>query len=320
VSSAPITLLALFGAGAAHAGTLWITAPGAPTPCGFDAVSDAVRARLPDTPLASGMGAGDADVQLIVEQRPEGWSLEVRAPGQPYLRRALPAPQDDCLALSEAAALMTYRYLESIQWTGGAPDVSRLPPPEPPSHWRPTVELQGGGGLGLTGLAPVGGFDVGARYAHWWVGVSGLYEGGGQVPLCSNATALCTSSSTQPLLLQQSSAFEATAGHGFDVGPGAVRLEVVAGAELFWGWVQESTAAGAPPVFHRATALDALPFAGLRTGYELALGQHWLVSVRVQARAHLGQSTFVVQAYTPSQLVTHLVDGDATLAVGYAFF
>ena len=91
-------------------------------------------------------------------------------------------------------------------------------------------------------------------------------------------------------------------------------MEIIPGAELFWVSSQGSL------VFHQSTAFDALPFVGLRTGYEVALGSHWLVSLRVEARAHLGQSTFVVQAYTPSQLVTHLVDGDATLAIGYAFF
>jgi hypothetical protein len=301
-------------AASAHAGTVWVALPERAAPCELEQVAVALRARLPGAQVLPGHPSELSSPQVVLDRTSDAWTLEVRAPGHPALKRDLPDPGSDCVALSEAAALMTDRYLESIQWSAGAVSVDPFAPAEGPpdggvaesTPLQGVAEIGGGIGLGDLGVAPVAQLDLGAAWGAWRFEAAGLYQAPGQLTLVGPTTA-------PGFLHEQVAAFQAAAGRRFELGWGALRVEATPGAELFWVWGSGTR------VFQRKSALSALPFLGLRLGYELTFARRLSVCLRVQARAPLGQDQFSVQGYLPT-ITTQRVDGDAGLALGYLFF
>jgi hypothetical protein len=304
-------LLSSLVAAAAHAGSVSIALPER-SACDFEQVAAALRSRLPDAQLEQGRTRDPAAVQISLERSGDEWAIAILAPGQLPLRRPLSALGSDCVALSEAAALIAERYLESIQWTTGPVEVDRLPPPEPSPSWQLSVALGGGATPGLTGVAPMGELDVGARWGAWLIEASALYLGSGQIALVTT---------TNPAYeYQYSAAAQLAFGRRFGFGRSAVRVQLTPGAELLWVGSLPSAPNPSPnPLPHHQVAFAAVPFVGLRAGYEFSLSDRLSLGLRVQARVALAQHSFLVEGYTQS-LVTHLVDGDAQLALSYLFF
>ncbi len=308
--SSSIAWLVLALAPLAHAGELGLRVPDG-TPCGSEPFAAALRARLPGTNVTTGATTSAEAVEVSLARDDGQWSLTILAPGQPPLRRPLP-PGDDCVALSEAAALIADRYLSSIEWTKGPVEVSRLPPPEPPPPLQLLVELGGGAGLGLTGVAPAGQLELGLSRGAWFAELSAAWLGLGE-------RTLATSSAVPVTLAQQTGAAQLSLGRRLGLGPGHVRLELLGGAELFFVTASAATEVHPNPLPHSGTVVTPLGFAGARAGYTLMLSERWSLSLRVEARAHLGEQRFSVEGYSES-LVTHPVDGEVTLAVGRLFF
>lgn len=294
--------------GASPAGTVRVLVPER-SPCASEEVQGALRARIPDLEVRAGE-AQAGEVALRLTPASDGWSIEVRAPGQRPLERRLGGA--DCLALSTAAALMTERYLQSIAWQAPPAVVEVLPPPPPPARWEAVAGLGLGLGVGgLTGVAPTAHLELGLRVEGWLVEVEGAYLGSGQLALLAGTQP--------PFLFHHSAALALAGGRLLPLGPGAVRLAVAPTVALFWVG-SEAPVAGAPdPLPHRRTALAALPSVAVQAGYEAELVPRLTLGVRVQARLHLGTAAFAVEGYTPS-LATHLVEGEAELTVGYRFF
>ena len=295
---------------AAHAGPVSIALPDG-SKCEFEQVASALRPRLPDAVIEPGRSQDPSAVLISLERSAEVWAISILAPGQPPLRRPLEALGDDCIALSEAAALIAERYLESIQWTAAPVEVSRLPPPEPGPPLQLSVALGGGAALGMTGPAPAGEVDLGLRWGGWLLEASGLYLGSGQLDLVDSPVPAYE--------YQTSAALQLGFGRRFGFGASAVRVQLTPGAGLYWVGARPKLPPSFNPLPHQGGNLSALPFIGLRVGYEYAFTSRLSVGLRVQARLNLLQTKFVVEGYTP-WLVTHLVDGDAQLTVGFLFF
>ena len=212
----------------ARAGTLWIAFPARADPCGFDQLASALRARLPGVEIRPGVhdvGPSDADVAL--DLRDDQWSLRVAAAGEQELRRELPPPGADCLALSETAALMVERYLDDLRWTGISAVVAAVPAPTPAPPVQAIVEIGGGAVLGALGLTPAAELDLGVRRGPWQLEATGEAARSGQLAFAA--------SDPGPGDLSLSTALaQLSIGRLFGVGFGALRLEVTPGAELLW--------------------------------------------------------------------------------------
>jgi hypothetical protein len=305
----PIALLApLLLGSAVQAGTLRVVVPET-GPCGFEELSSALRAHLPGAEPLPGPASGEGEVGLTLRRTGAEWSLELAAPGQPPLRRRLAAA--DCLALSEAAALIAERYLASIRWVGTPAAVSALPPPPPPPRWQASLALGGGVGLGLTGPAPMGQLELGVRWGGWTLELAGAYLGSGQVDLVGAARPAYA--------FEHTGAATLAVGRRLALGPGAVRLALAPGAELFWVGSSPASAGTPDPLPHRQLVTTALPFVGAQAGYELELTDRLTLGLRAQARLHLGSARFSVEGYAPA-LTTHLVDGELAVTLGSLFF
>jgi hypothetical protein len=300
--------LALFALNAA-AGPVWLSLPD-PAPCTFDAMSSALKGRLPGATIAYGHAPG-ADVQIAVAREGDGWTLIILAPGQPELRRPLGEPTD-CVAFSEEAALIADRFLQSIQWTAQAP-VTPLPPPEPPLPWSALLEVGGGATLGLTGLSGGGGIGLGARRTGGWqLEISAAFLGTGGTPLT-------TTTPIQASLYQYTGAAQVMAARLIHFSIFRLRLELGGGAELYFVGAAPASSAHPNPLPHNQLTLTPVGFGAARVAYEVALTTRLFIALGVEARLHAGQARFEVTGY-PQHFVTHLVDGDAWLSLGYVFF
>ncbi len=306
-----LALSAFLLATAAHAGTVSVSLPAA-GPCRFEPLAAALRARLPGATVEAAPSSSPGAVQLTLERDGEGWLLAIAAPGQEPLHRPLGFEHADCVALFEAAALIADRYLSSIQWTQGPVEVSPLPPPEPTPPLQLLVELAGGAGFGLTGVAPAAQLELGLFRRPWSLELSAAWLGSGQ-------RTLSTATPSGAVLTQQTGAAQVALGRRFALGPGALRVELTPGAEVFWVSASSTVDMHPNPLPRTSPVVVALPFVGGRLGYALEFGRRLSLSLRFSVRAHLGERRFVLEGY-PQSLVTHPVDGDVTLALGYLFF
>ncbi len=273
-------------------------------------MASALRARLPGVELREGRPVQSTEAYLSLEAAGRGWALVVSAPGQVPLRRALGAV-NDCAAFSEEAALIADRYLQSIDWNTAPAEVNRLPPPEPPPPLRPLLEVGGGAELGLSGITPGGSLQVGLRRGPWQVEVGAFFLGTGRLTLSTTTPSGAT-------LTQVSTAAQLAVGRLLPLGPLKVRLELVGGAELFFGQAAADRDSYPNPVLHRALTVTPLGFVGARTGLEVAVTTRFFVALSVEARLHLGTIRLFVEGY-PEAFATRLVDGGATLSAGLLF-
>jgi hypothetical protein len=337
------SLLILAGASTARAGTLWVVLPGEGQPCEFEQFATALRARLPETQVMLGLHDVSAeDVVVTLARDGDDWSLEVRAAGQPQLRRALQRPGGECVALSETVALMVDRYLDDIHWTGGRVVVGKLappPPPPPPAHWQLVAELAIGGSTGLQetiaspsasgqystqpGYTPAYEANLGVRHGIWQIEVGGtLFLPPSQVTLTANdPTTLCSANNC--LLQVLNIAVQLPAGLHLNTGFGAFRAEVVPGLDVLWA------SSSGPGVIHPAstTPANATPAfcLGLRIGYEFPLISQLFVAIRVESHVVLEETTFAANPTSnPSdfqeKISTGRFEGSASIGLGYAFF
>lgn len=292
----------------ASAGPVWLSLP-EPAPCTFEAMASALKSRLNGATVSAGHAAS-GDVQIALEHEGDGWTLSIVAPGQPELRRPLGEPSD-CVAFSEEAALIADRFLQSIQWTASAP-VTPLPPPEPPLPWSAMLEVGGGPTLGLTGVSGGGSIGLGARRSGWQVEIDAAFLGAGSVPIS-------VITPTKASLNQYTGAAEVMLGRLIHFSIFRLRLELGGGAELYFVGASPASGTHPNPLPHAQLTLTPLAFGGARVGFEVALTSHLFAALGVRARVHFGQARFGVEGY-PEHFVTHLVDGDAGLSVGYVFF
>jgi hypothetical protein len=310
----------------ARAGTLWVDWPEAPEPCGYDEVAVALRARLPGQDVQSGRHVVEAGhAQLAFSLANGDWLLELRAPDNPELRRNLPSPAvGDCLAFAERASLVVDRYLQDIHWTGAPVVVDRLERPTlpiPPAPWHGVVELGVGGGPSdvqlIAGTAfrwlgvgvPAAQLDVGFRRGPWLAELGAL----GELPTEVSGGAL--TDGTAATLHLQGALGRLSFGRLFGLGPGALRAELVPGAQVFKAW-----SSGSEFLKHRQTTLAVDPFVGARVGYQYPLGARFFVSLRLEARVLLIRDEFEVPGLDVLHARTSPVSGEGTLCLGYLFF
>lgn len=303
-----LTLMAALLALGAHAEGIAVGLPSA-SPCPSEAVVDALSTRLGDAEVWVGEALSREDVRLTLRLSGRRWSLELLAPGQPPLSRPLSVGRDDCVALSEATSLIVERYLESINWISSPGEVRPLPPPP---RWQARLALSGGAAAGgLTGVAPMAQLELGATYAGWALEVSAAYLGSGEIDLMST---------TQPAsAFQSTGALAVVVSRSFEVGPGALRVGLAPGLELYWVGSRTTATSSPNPLPHRELVVSPLPFIGAQTGYELHLAPGVTAGLRLQVRAHPGTLTFVTEGYAP-RMVTAPVTGDLAVVVGAQLF
>jgi len=304
-----VGLAAFARAATVQGGALWVAFPAQAESCSYEQLSIALRARLGEVDIRRGVHAAEGhDVSVVLQRDGRDWELLVRAAGALELRRKLPEAGTDCVELSETAALMIERYLDDIRWTGGRAELQPLAttaPTPPPPHWQVVLEFGGGVGVNSLGLAPATTVDVGMRKGPWQFEVSGELQGRVQTTVVVDGV-LETGTVTAQGSLQLS------AGYLVATGFGAVSLELAPGAEFFGS----STSTGTPPQYE--VALTAVPFLGLRVGYEFPLGKQFFLSLRVEVRAHPNVD-FVVTG-TPSYTVSAgNFDGYGVVGLGYVF-
>jgi hypothetical protein len=111
----------------------------------------------------------------------------------------------------------------------------------------------------------------------------------------------------------QTATAQLAVGYGLPVGFGDVRFELAPGAQLFW-----VSAGPQGTLFALTPTFSALPFVGVRLGYELPVWRRLFLALRFEARGHLGEDQFQVTGSTTE--FTRIFDGDASLALGYVFF
>jgi hypothetical protein len=296
----------LLSATSARAGTVWVALPDASV-CGFDALAAALKARLPGADVQQHGVAPDGAVRLELERRQDGWSLTLTAPAENALKREAFADRDDCVAVFEAAALITDRYLSGIQWNAGAVEVSPLPPAVPAPPLQLMLALGGGAALGMTGITGQGELDIGIAKGAWLLSLDAAFLGLGQ-------KTLTTTPATVTLSQQTGGAQLAAGGRvaGFSA-------ELLVGAELYWVASSTNATAYPHPLLGASQVTVPLPFVGARVGYALALTSRLSLGIRVSARAHLETHTFEVEGYSGA-LVSHVLDGDAAVFLSFVFF
>jgi hypothetical protein len=208
------------------------------------------------------------------------------------------------VAVFESAALIVDRYLSGIDWKASPVEVSPLPPPEPPTPTQLLVELGASAGLGITGYAPEGELGLGIAYGAFFAELEGLFLGFG-------------SQTTDVLFTQQTWAVQAALGVRPKLGPGHLRIEALGGVQIYSitaSWADMTLHPCLLP--HPASALVPMPFGGVRLGYMFSLSERLSLGLRVSARIH---GNIRINAADAS-LVSHLADGEVTLALGYLFF
>jgi hypothetical protein len=289
----------VLAAPAAASPTVWVIVPEPEAPCTFEDVAGALRARLGTQDVRRGQhGVDGQSVQLALGHQGADWYLDLESEGHPHLRRSLPGPEGDCLALTEAAALVADRYLEDVQWNG--------PPAVFPDAWHGAIDAAVAGGSGLAGAGAAAELHAGVRWGKLLFGVSG----GIQLP---NDVALVTGDPTQGSLHAEGGTAQLGAGWRWDVGPGAVELELTPGVEWFRSW----TTGG--QIYHRQDTWSAAPYIGARAGYILPLTRRFFVAARAQGEVLLVRQVFEVYGYSAT-LRAQAVEWEGSLAAGYQFF
>jgi hypothetical protein len=287
----------LLVASIARAGTVSVQLPQG-TKCDFAQLRAALR-----VPPSSVMDTPQPDaVSLVLTREGDAWSLALNAPGQAALERKEFAQGDDCVAVFEAASLIVDRYLSSIDWKATPVEVSPLPPPEPPARTQLLLELAGGVGLS-NGFSPTGELGLGLVRGPLLVEVEGAFLNYSQ----DNHTV-------DVLLTQLRWAAFAAVGLRFR----GLRVEALGGAEILWASSQSEHTSTPNPLPHPGTAIDTLPFGGLRLGYSFALTDRLALGLRIAARAH-GNVTVYAEG-TAEHITSHVVDGELTLALSSLFF
>ncbi len=271
------------------------------SPCAAEQIIGALSTRL----RRSEMRLSLEPVRLSLTLSEGHWAIEILAPGQPPLSRPLAVPESDCLALSEATALITERYLASINWISAPGEVSPLPPPP---RWQASLALSGGAAVGPTSVTPMARLDVGARYVGWSFEASFAYLGSGQVDLTSTAYQF-----------YRDAAVALPVSKRFELGPGALVAGLAPGLELYWVGSSTTSATTPNPLPHRQLVFAAQPFLAAQTGYDFDLPAGFTLGLRLQVRAHPGTVAFVTEGYA-SRMVTPLVSGDLSLVVGSLLF
>ncbi len=304
-------LFVLVLARSAWAATLWVALPGQAAPCDLAPIASALRSRVggadvrPGSPAAAG-----SDVAIVVERRGDRWLLRVRAPGERELRRDLPPPGADCVALRETVASMVERYLEEIRWTGASALVAPLPAPAPPpaaAPWQMVLEAGAAAQLSTLGPLPAGELEAGARRGRFQLAVSGVIAGGAAQPVGGDASA--ASIRLQLAVLQLS------AGWRFPIGLGALLLSAVPGSELLWARAEGALVFGGTPRFL------AVPFLGGSLAWEVPLAGRFGLTLHAEARGLFSRQIFTLEDDpTGTRVQTPAADGEAGLALSYLFF
>jgi hypothetical protein len=301
------SLLAL-AAPAFAAPTVWVTVPETEAPCSFEDVAGALRSRLGTQDVRHGEHAVDGQsVQLALGHQGTDWFLDLESEGHPRLRRSLPGPEADCLALTEAAALVADRYLEDVHWNG-PPVVIQPMEPElipPLEGWHAVIDAAAAGGSGLGGTGGAAELHGGVRWRKLLFGLSGSIA----LPY---DVALVAGDPTQGSLHAEAGTAQLLGGWRLDAGPGAVELELTPGLEWFRSW----TTGG--QIYHRQDTWSAVPYLGARAGYTLAVGRHFYLAARAQAEALLGSQAFEVNGFL--KIYAKAVEWEGSLAVGYQLF
>jgi hypothetical protein len=308
--AAPLLLASVaLAAPAVASPTVWVVVPEQGAPCSFEDVAGALRARLGTRDVRRGEHAVDGEsVQLAVGHQGTDWFLDLESEGHPRLRRPLPGPEGDCLALTEAAALVADRYLEDVHWIG--PPVVIEPVPSevvaPADGWHAGLDVAVAGGSGLADLTGAAQLHAGARWGKLLLGLSA----GIQLP---SDVAFVAGDPTQGSLHAEAGTAQVAAGRRWDAGPGAVELELTPGVEWFRSW----TTGG--QIYHRQDRWTAAPYVGLRAGYALPLSRHFFVAARAQCEALIQSQVFEVSGYS-SALRAQAVEWEGSVAAGYQFF
>ncbi len=290
----------------ASAPQISVELPAQPGPCGFSELASALRRRLPGATLRPELlGEDRRDVRVRYGERDGRWTLTIRAGDAPPLRRELPSPGVDCVALSETAALMLERYLDEVHWGGG--EAARLAPLAPPPAVPPTeaiLSVGAWGGMGPLGLAPGGEGGLAVARGRWRFGAVG--------DLLPSRSAVVAGAPGATLAAQAGN-LELAGGPAWPVGSGDFRLELVPGAELLWA----SSSGGR--LFQHRPGLAASPFAGARAGFELPLGERFDLALRLTGRAFFARNGLSVEGFGAEALPAPF-DAAIALAIERRFF
>jgi hypothetical protein len=304
-----LAILLALAAPAFAAPTVWVTVPEPEAPCSFEDVAGALRSRLGTQDVRHGEHAVDGQsVQLALGHQGTDWFLDLESEGHPRLRRPLPGPEADCLALTEAAALVADRYLDDVHWSGAPVLVEPVPPEEHPvpEGFHAGLDAAIAGGSALSGVGGGVELHAGIRWDKFLFGLSG----GAQLP---SDSALVAGDPTQGSLHAEAGTAQLLAGRFWNAGPGALELELTPGLEWFRSW----TTGG--QIYHRQDTWSAAPYLGARAGYAVALGRHFYVAARAQGEVLLVRQVFEVYGYSPT-LQAQVVQWEGSLAVGYQLF
>ena len=282
-----------------------------PASCSADQLVAAIHLKRPADAVRAGGAPESGDVAVEVLRAPGNWSLEVRGASDTPLRRALPDPGQDCVALSETAALMVDRYLVDVNWKGGPAVIAPLPAPEPPAPPVPIfgiVELAGGVENGLLAMRPT--LEL----------AGGIQRGGLRLELSiagstSESTGLTSGTNLDiGTLSANGGRVQLAAAWLKPLGPGALVLDALPGVAL------ERVSSTGAFVFHDAHATSVLPFLGARAGYELGLPARFALAVRAEGRVYASTVTFSVDGANGSGYTTARFDGEISLGLSRLFF
>jgi hypothetical protein len=208
--------------------------------------------------------------------------------------------------LSQTAALMVARYLEEIQAASrpvAIDPIVHLPPP-PPTPLHLVIEAGGGVDTGQPRAQAVFNLEVAGRKGGWQAGICGAISPNSYVPVDSDPAI-----GTYRVVPGR---VEAEGERRFHLGPGTLRLGLVAGAQMV-----EVAAKGAL-LFNPQPSLAASPLVGVRLGYEIDLPWRLAVAIRAEGRWDVQPGDFSVDGFGSLPLPS--VDGDLTLAISRVFF
>jgi hypothetical protein len=314
-----LPLLAVLAASPARAATIWLTVPDGAEPCSFEQLAAAIRSRLPEVRVEAGVDDLDpGDVAVAMHRDVDGWSLVVRAAGEPELRRKLPPVGVDCVGLAQTAAVMVERYLGEVRWTGAQVVVAPLhPKPNPEDHWRMAVELGVVGAINpstnsnAVGFNPALELDVGARKGPWELGLALSGEPPQLAAAPGNVQGVAEIQYTPATL-------ELLWSYRLKVGPGAVRFELLPGVEAVWA----SLPIGVQNAPNSSVSTSQAVFTvGARVALEVPIYRRLFASLRLTGHVIVPDVFIFFAAGLPA---TPYDSGnetaDASLALGYTFF